>query len=300
MDVTMPQLGETVTEGTITRWLKRVGEQVQADEALFEVSTDKVDSEVPAPTAGTVVEIRVPEGDTAAVGTVLAVISDVPAGTVATPPAPEPAAPEPQPAALEPVPQAPVAHAATPAAPEASAPTPAAEAPAPPAGVVGGSLSSPMVRRLVADYGLDVAAIVGTGEGGRITRKDVLDAAVRGASAPSSEAAAPTHDAPPASQEPVPPAPAGPAPEEAAPAPLASPADEVPRAASDEVVPFSNLRHRIAEHMVRSQCDERARRTSIEVDYEHVAQVRAAHRDAWKRARGVFAHLPAVRGPCGM
>ncbi|HEY8217666.1 MAG TPA: biotin/lipoyl-containing protein, partial [Acidimicrobiia bacterium] len=127
----MPQLGETVTEGTITRWLKQPGDPIRADEPLFEVSTDKVDSEVPAPTSGVLAEIRIAEGETAAVGTVLAVISDAPAGAPATPAAPAappPAAPAPPPAA----PPAP-APAPPPPAPEPASAPPPAPAPPPPA-----------------------------------------------------------------------------------------------------------------------------------------------------------------------
>src|SRR4051794_29753104 len=130
-DVTMPQLGETVTEGTITKWFKQVGDQVKEDEVLFEVSTDKVDSEVPSPTGGYVAEIRVPEGETVDVGVVLAVISDAPPGDAAAPaPAKEeaPAAPEPEPAAAEPEPEVEPEPQPEPAAP---APAPKADAPAP-------------------------------------------------------------------------------------------------------------------------------------------------------------------------
>lgn len=158
-DITLPQLGETVTEGTITRWFKKVGEAISADEPLFEVSTDKVDTEVPSPIAGTVMEIRVAEGETVPVGTVIAVVGGVGVASapevVVAPPAPVPV-PTPVPApVLTPVP----------------VPTPA------PVAVVGGSnkLLSPVVRRLVTDHGIDVNSIIGSGPGGRITREDVLD-----------------------------------------------------------------------------------------------------------------------------
>src|SRR5689334_15815490 len=161
MDVTMPQLGETVTEGTITRWFKQVGETVQADEPLFEVSTDKVDSEVPAPSAGVVREILVPEGETVPVGARLAVIGDQAGG------APPAAAPAPAPAAAAPPPPPP-----PPPAPPAPMPAPAA---APPANG-GGVVTSPLVRRLLAENNLDQSQVKGTGEGGRITRNDVESA----------------------------------------------------------------------------------------------------------------------------
>src|SRR5580765_2472054 len=169
-DVTMPQLGETVTEGTITKWFKQVGDQIKEDEVLFEVSTDKVDSEVPSPAGGYVAEIRVGEGETVDVGSVLAVISDAPPGDGAAPaPAKEEkeAAPAPEP---EPEP-APVAK-TEPATKAESEPEPQ---PAPAAKVDGGGkLLSPVVRRLIAEHNLDPAQISGTGAGGRITRNDVL------------------------------------------------------------------------------------------------------------------------------
>ena len=213
-EITMPQLGESVTEGTITEWFKQVGEHVAEDEPLFEVSTDKVDSEVPSPAAGYVTEIRVPEGETVDVGTVLVVLGDAPgdgapaaaAETAAAPePAAAPAAEPPAPAPPEPAPPAPVAS-------SVPAPAPTPEAPASPGG---GQLLSPLVRRLVAEHGLDPAQIPGTGVGGRITRDDVLDVidqrAGGGAAAPA-PAPAP---APGSAAEPAP-APAG---SSAAPAP---------------------------------------------------------------------------------
>src|SRR3954469_14027844 len=163
-DVTMPQLGETVTEGTITKWFKQVGDQIAEDEVLFEVSTDKVDSEVPSPVGGYVAEIRVPEGDTVDVGAVLAVISDAPPGDGAAP-APEkeesPAAEEAEPeSAPEPEPE-PESEAAA-EEPEADAepepepePTPEAQPAAKESG--NGKLLSPVVRRLISEHNLDPA-----------------------------------------------------------------------------------------------------------------------------------------------
>ena len=238
-EVTLPQLGETVTEGTITQWFKAVGENVTADEPLFEVSTDKVDTEVPSPVAGTLTEIRVPEGETVDVGTVIAVVSEggeapaaaapaqpeeaapaqpetAPAEPAAEAPAPEPE-PEPAPAAAEPEPEPSAATQPAPAAPAPeSAPAAPAPAPAAPAdGAAAGRLLSPVVRRLVTEHGLDPAAITGTGPGGRITRDDVLDYIDAKAAAP---AAAPQPQ-PAAAAAPA----AAPA-QPAAPAPTAAPA----------------------------------------------------------------------------
>src|SRR5262245_16878936 len=186
-DVTMPQLGETVTEGTITKWFKKVGDQVAVDEPLFEVSTDKVDTEVPSPTAGVIAEIKVNEGETVDVGALIAVISaeagaGAPQAAAPTAPAPaaapSPPAPEPEPAPAPP--QAAPSPPPAPAPAAAAAPAPAAPAPAPAAPTdsdqaAGNKLLSPVVRRLVTEHGLDPAAINGTGAGGRITREDVLD-----------------------------------------------------------------------------------------------------------------------------
>src|SRR5207249_2153076 len=163
-DITMPQLGETVTEGTITKWFKQVGDQVKEDEVLFEVSTDKVDSEVPSPAGGFVSEIRVGEGETVDVGVVLAVISDAAPGDGA---APAPAKEE-KPAEAEPAPQPESEPQPEPTAEEQPAPEPEPE-PAPAAkaaGNGGGKLLSPVVRRLIAEHNLDPAQITRTGAGG--------------------------------------------------------------------------------------------------------------------------------------
>ena len=228
-DITLPQLGETVTEGTITRWFKKVGDTVAADEPLFEVSTDKVDTEVPSPVAGTVTEIRVNEGDTVPVGTVIAVVGAANAATAPAPVAPAPVAkPAPTPAPAPVVQPAPAPATVAQPAP-ATAPAPVAQpAPAPaarPAAAVAtatrtaiapnvsNKLLSPVVRRLVADHGIDINALIGTGPGGRITREDVLDFIDRTGSTPV--APAPVVQAAPASQvsvAPVAPAPVAPAP----------------------------------------------------------------------------------------
>jgi 2-oxoglutarate dehydrogenase E2 component (dihydrolipoamide succinyltransferase) len=277
MDVTMPQLGETVTEGTITHWFKAVGDKVEADEPLFEVSTDKVDSEVPAPQAGYLTEIVVPEGETVDVGVRLAVISES-AGAPAIAPAPE-ASPAPaEPSAPEPAASAP-APPPVPEAPAAPAPPRAPEPaePAPPNG--GGAVTSPLVRRLITEEQLDPAQIRGSGEGGRITRNDVLEAARARGPAP-----APSAPAPPSTQ---PSAPAPPA-ATAAPSPVA-------RAAGDEIVPFDNIRRRTAEHMVRSLASSAHVYTSVRVDYERVERVRRAHQEVWRSEEGFsLTYLPFI------
>ncbi len=283
-DITMPQLGETVTEGTITKWFKQVGDSVAEDEPLFEVSTDKVDSEVPSPMSGTLVEIKVPEGETVDVGVVLAVIGDAGAAPAAAPAAAAEAeatpAPEPEPENA-----APAAEPEAAAAPEAAAPPPPppppaepAAAPTPAAPAAAGRLLSPVVRRLIAEHDLDPATIQGTGVGGRITRKDVLAAADG-----KPRAAAPAAAAAPAT------APAAAAPSRPTPEPFERSTER------DTVVPLSNIRKRTAEHMRRSLDTSAHVYASIEVDYEAVDQVRRAERDAWKAEEGFsLTYLPFV------
>ncbi|MBC2638608.1 MULTISPECIES: 2-oxoglutarate dehydrogenase, E2 component, dihydrolipoamide succinyltransferase [unclassified Rhodococcus (in: high G+C Gram-positive bacteria)] len=203
--VNMPELGESVTEGTVTRWLKAVGDEVAVDEPLVEVSTDKVDTEIPSPVAGTLLEISAEEDDTVSVGGQLAVIgSGAPAAKPAAAPKPEPTpeptpepakpAPAPEPAKPEPAKSAP----APAAAPAASAPAPAAAAPAP-AAISGDSTPyvTPLVRKLAADNNVDLSAVTGTGVGGRIRKQDVLAAAeAKKAPAAAAPAAAPAAAAP--------------------------------------------------------------------------------------------------------
>jgi len=318
----MPQLGETVTEGTITKWLKSVGEAVARDEPLFEVSTDKVDSEVPSPAAGTLAEIRVPEGETVDVGTVLAVVSGdgaaaapeaavsaqiVPAPApppaaappaaappaaappaaappAAAPPAPVPAAPAPAPAAAPPAAAPP---AAVPAVPAPAVPAPALAADDGP-GRRGDRILSPVVRRLLDDNGIDPAQIIGTGLGGRITRADVLDFIDRrrtgGAPAPGPSAGASASQAAAASPAPVP---------TRAPAPSSTGA--APTAGTDEIIPFTNIRRRTAEHMVRSKATSAHTLVVLEADYEQVERVRRSHGAQFQAEEGfALTYLPFV------
>ena len=285
-DVEMPQLGETVTEGTITKWFKAVGEEVAQDEVLFEVSTDKVDSEVPSPAAGFLAEILVPEGETVDVGTRLAVLSDgPPSGDGAAPADEAPAdAPPSEPAAdpetvaeaqadpppAEPAPTAPVESAPAPAPPATPTPAPAAEAPSGPP-----KLLSPLVRRLIEDHGLDAAAIVGTGIGGRITRGDVE--AVIDAQRGSAPAARPARGGAPA-----------PAPAAAPPVRTGSPRD-------DRVEKLNHIRVRTGEHMVRSKATSPHVLTAVEVDFEAVEKVRRSHGPAFKEAEGFsLTYLPFI------
>ncbi len=173
VDVTLPSLGESVTEGIITRWFKHIGDTVARDEPLFEVSTDKVDSEMPSPAAGVLTEILAEEGDTVETGSRVAVIDDAASSSSMTAPA---AAPAPAPAAT-PAPAPAAAPAPAPAAAPAPAPTPTA----PPVGEgSGGLVLSPVVRRILADGGVDATTIQGTGPGGSITRRDAERAVANG------------------------------------------------------------------------------------------------------------------------
>ncbi len=299
----MPQLGETVTEGTITRWFKEVGESIAVDEVLFEVSTDKVDTEVPSPVAGTISEILVPEGDTVDVGTVLARVGD---GAEATPETPAPAeapapAPEPAPVAATPAPAAPPpAPAPAPAAdsaPVAAAPIPPASASPAPASSTTSKVLSPVVRRLVNEYSIDIDQIQGTGLGGRVSRDDVQRYIESNQLAPAAVAAAPAPTAPapavpaPAAPAPVAPIPAPPAPPVAA--PIAAPPAQV--GARDTVVPLSNIRLRTGEHMVMSKSVAPHTLTAVEIDYEGVEQVRKANGESFKEQEGFsLTYLPFI------
>ena len=306
-DVTLPQLGETVTEGTITRWFKNVGDVVKADEPLFEVSTDKVDTEVPSPIAGTLTEIRVPAGDTVPVGTVIAVVgaasgaaapaAPAPAPVVAAP-APAPPAPKAAPAPAVPAPApapAPAAAVPAPAPAPKAAPTPVA--PAARASVASNLLLSPVVRRLVNEHQIDVQALAGTGPGGRITREDVLDyidahALTRNAvapapvAAPATVAVAPAPVAAPAAAPVVTSAPA------TAPAPVAA---RVVVGARDEVIALSKIRRLTGNHMVASKSTAPHAFSVVEVDYANVDVARNAVKDSFKSAEGFsLTYLPFI------
>ena len=293
-DITLPQLGETVTEGTITRWFKKVGDTVSADEPLFEVSTDKVDTEVPSPISGTLTEIRVAEGDTVPVGTVIAVVGAAGAAPAPTS-APAPVAAAPAPVAVAPTPVVAPAPAPAPApvvvAP-APAPAPAVAAPAPVA--TSNKLLSPVVRRLVAEHGIDVNALVGSGPGGRITREDVLDHIDRTGLKATPVAAAPAPVV--AAPAPVAAAPAtalANAPVAAAPAPVARPA--VVSSDREQVIALSKIRKLTGSHMIMSKSTSPHAFSVVEVDYANVDRARSAIKDSWKAGEGFsLTYLPFI------
>ena len=320
-DVTLPQLGETVTEGTITRWFKKVGDSVSADEPLFEVSTDKVDTEVPSPISGTVSEIRAQEGDTVPVGAVIAVVGEAqgaPAAEAAPAPAaapaeaapepqaetapPAPAAPAPAPAPVEPAQAEAPTVAAPPSAPPPPAPAPVADEPTADGqrgegqGGDGAAepsdnrLLSPVVRRLVAEHNIDVDKVNGTGPGGRITRDDVLDYIDKIASQPAPAApAAPAPPAPPA-------APAAPAPSAPA-APSAPPAaaPKVTAGERDSTVRLSKIRQLTGSHMVMSKSVSPHAFSVVEVDFANVDVARNQVKAEWKASEGFgLTYLPFI------
>ena len=253
-EVKMPALGESVTEGTVSSWLKAVGDTVEADEPLLEVATDKVDTEVPSPASGVLLEIRVPEDETVEVGTVLAIIGDPSqAGS-----APAPAAPAPQAAPEPPAPApAPAAEAPAPAAPAATA-APAAAAPV--SSGASGSYVTPIVRKLAKDKGVDLSTVTGTGVGGRIRKQDV-EAAAKAAEEARAAAAAPA-----------------PAAEASAPAAAAKPASakpEVDTTLRGRTEKMSRLRQVIADRMIDSLQTSAQLTTVVEVDVTRVAALRA-------------------------
>src|SRR5713226_5109464 len=245
VDIVMPQMGESIFEGTITKWLKKPGDKVERDEPLFEISTDKVDAEIPSPSAGVLKEIKVNEGQTVPIQTVVAVIDG--AGAAAAVPAPAktaaPAAP-PQPAAVAPPPP-PTARPSAPS-PVIAMPAPAAAAPQRSAGER--IHSSPLVRRMAKEHGIDLASVPGTGAGGRISKQDI-EAVIGSGGVPA--AAPPAYSAPgaPARTPTAPPPPAAPGVSGG----LAHVALEtaVPREkiyfGNYEVQPMSTMRQRIAE-----------------------------------------------------
>src|SRR6516165_3618571 len=196
VDVVMPQMGESIFEGTITKWLKKPGDKVERDEPLFEISTDKVDAEIPSPSAGVLKEIKIPEGQTVPIQTIVAVIDGAGAASAAAPaqapvPAPAKAAPAPAPTPVAAAKPAPAPAAAPPAAAAAAAPASSERI-----------HSSPLVRRMAKEHGIDLTTIEGSGAGGRITKEDIESViaaqSAPAASAPVAPAAAPRPSAPPA------------------------------------------------------------------------------------------------------
>ncbi len=321
VDVVMPQMGVSVSEGTVTKWLKQVGEPVEADEPLLEISTDKVDTEVPSPGTGVLQEIFVAEGETVEVGTKVAVIA--PDGAAATAPEAPPvpatqAADEAMAAASEGV--ADVASAAEPQ-PAPSAPAAMESAPSQPAPSQsaqsgnGKTFVSPVVARIASEHGVDPNQVQGTGTGGRVTKKDILSFIEGGGAEavqepPAAEPAqpapqpvpapiqpAPVQQAAPPAPTPTAPAPTAPAPAAPPPAPappaaapppvVQPPAEPIVAAAGETIEPVSAMRRGIAEHM-RKSLDTAAHVTSaIEVDMSRVVAIREKLKQDYQSAYGV-------------
>ncbi|MGC4847749.1 2-oxoglutarate dehydrogenase, E2 component, dihydrolipoamide succinyltransferase [Micromonospora sp. DT15] len=288
--VKMPALGESVTEGTVTRWLKQVGETIEVDEPLLEVSTDKVDTEIPSPVAGTVLEIKVAEDETAAVGADLAIIGA--AGGAPAQAQPEPKAeakpapkaePKPEPKVEEPTqgasysePAAETESSAQPAKteqaaqPAASTSAPARpSAPAPGAGEEAAGYVTPLVRKLASEHGVDLAALNGTGVGGRIRKQDVLEAAEKAKAAKAAPAAAPAPSA---------------APSAAAATPAAKPQPSGKRGTTEKL---PRIRKAIAKRLHESLHEMAQLTTVVEVDVTRIAKLRAQAKDSFVQRHGV-------------
>ncbi len=285
--IQMPQLGETIIEGTILKWLKQEGDTIERDEPLFEISTDKVDTEVPSPVAGTVTKILVPEGETVAVGTELAEIDSGDGAAAAPAPAADeadaaedPAAEVPAVSTEEPVP--------TPQAgrPAADAPA-AAAAPAAPAMQDRGPRSqilSPLVRKLAAEHNLDLAAIAGTGTGGRITKHDV-EAAIAAGPSGAGPAAVPTSGVPSP----------GAAPQSAPSVTPVAPSVPSTSGQGEEIVPLTHIRKAIGEHMVASLATSARAWTMVEVNVDHLVKLRERVKESFFERYGVkLTYLPMV------
>ena len=325
-DVIMPQMGESIAEGTVTKWMKKVGDKVQRDEPLFEISTDKVDAEIPSPVAGVLKEIRVEPGKTVPINTVVGVIgaegeavaaAPAPAATPAPPPAaasaaaPAPAPPQPEPAQADggtappPRPEPPRATPAPAPAPAPSAATAPAAAAAPAekprsemtVDELRQSRSSPVVRKIAAEHHVDIRQIPGTGIAGRVTKQDILghlegrpgEAATQVPAVP-----APTAAAVPAA------APAAPArfpspvssPGAAAPAPSAASFPAGPRV---EIVPMSPIRKKTAEHMTLSKRTSAHVTTVFEIDMSRIDSLRGKYRQAYEERSGVkLTYMPFI------
>jgi pyruvate dehydrogenase E2 component (dihydrolipoamide acetyltransferase) len=263
-DVIMPQMGESIFEGTITKWLKKPGDAVQQDEPLFEISTDKVDAEIPSPAAGVLAEIKVPAGTTVQINTVVAAISV--GGAVGAKAAPAPSA--------QPAPPASV-----PAATEADGETEEPE--------TGERVrSSPLVRKIARENNLDLSKVPGTGSAGRITKEDILGYLAKGGTAaPAAKPAAPTPAAPPAAVSA--PAPAAAKPPAPAPAPVVT--------AGDELVPLTRMRAIIAQRMVDSKRTSAHVHTVFKIDMSRIVRIREKEKSKYEQRNGVkLTYMPFI------
>ena len=308
VDVIMPQMGESIFEGTITKWLKKPGDRIERDEPLFEISTDKVDAEIPAPSAGVLKEIKVPEGQTVPIQTVVALIEA--SGTSASEPAAAPAPAPPAPAEKAPAPKAAAPAPAAPTAPAAAAPKAPEAAPASPAPAVRDNgqkiRSSPLVRRMAKEHNLDLGEIEGSGAGGRVSKRDVMAAVETGGAKPqaapamsspstSGSAEPPAVSTPPATRQ-APPAAAGtvfhPVLENAV-------ARERMYFGNYEAQPMSTMRQRIAEHMVASKHVSPHVYSIDEADMTRIAKIRERSKAAFETKYGTkLTYMPFFVRAC--
>jgi 2-oxoglutarate dehydrogenase E2 component (dihydrolipoamide succinyltransferase) len=294
VDVIMPQMGESIFEGTITKWLKKPGDRIERDEPLFEISTDKVDAEIPAPSAGVLKEIKVPEGKTVPIQTVVAVIEE--AGESAAAPAPSSGAAAPAPEKVgAPKASAPPARAAAPAAPVTPANVPPPATTAPPAVHGNGEKirSSPLVRRMAKEGHVDLAGVEGSGAGGRISKKDILAALESGGTQPAAPA---TEVAPPSETPSAPPA-------EGGAMVHAVLENAVPREriyfGNYEARPMSAMRQRIAEHMVASKHVSPHVYSIDEADMTLIAKIRERSKAAFETKYGAkLTYMPFFVRAC--
>ncbi|MGQ0560390.1 MAG: dihydrolipoamide acetyltransferase family protein [Gemmatimonadota bacterium] len=291
VDVPMPQMGESIAEGTVSKWLKQVGDSVQRDEPLLEISTDKVDAEIPAPAAGVLAEIKVQEGTTVEVGSIVAVI-DTEAKVGAAAPQPAPAAPQP---AAAPAPAPSPAPTPSPAPATAAKPAPAAATAESGNGKAETAeerlrqKSTPLVRRIAAEHNVDIGSVPGTGYAGRVTKNDIMSYIEQG------PAAAP------------PPAPAG----RPAPTPAPVPAGgfwdvfyktvqhpEFPAREGDEVKPMDRVRRLTADHMVRAKRIAPHVHSFIEIDFTAIDKARRKNAARWEQQGVKVSYTAFVAWAC--
>jgi 2-oxoglutarate dehydrogenase E2 component (dihydrolipoamide succinyltransferase) len=261
-DIIMPQMGESIVEGTITKWLKKPGDKIQRDEPLFEISTDKVDAEIPAPASGVLQEIKVTEGTTVGVNTIVGTIAVD--GEAAAAKAPAAASPAPG-----------KKDAAQKEESKPTAPSPAASQPAQEFSEDDETRSSPLVRKIAREHGIELSQVSGTGLGGRITKQDILSF-IEGQSAVPAAAPAPT------------PAPAKPAPAPVAAATTAPPPrPAAPAPYPGDLVPMTNMRKIIAQRMIESRRTSAHVHCMYEVDFTRIVQIRAKHKNGFEQRHGV-------------
>src|SRR5437667_3311836 len=278
VDVLMPQMGESIAEGTLSKWLKKLGDEVKRDEPLFEISTDKVDAEIPAPTAGVLAEIKVREGQTVPVQTLVAVIeTDKSAASTAGPSAAAQRAPA---AAASPAPPQPAAPKPAPA-PTATSPVLSQPSPSSPVAPKGDGAetaeerlrrkSTPPVRKIAAEHQVDITTIPGTGYAGRVTKQDILGFIERGGAAPRPAAATSI-------------------------GPIAHPVVEP--WPGDRVEPFSKIRKITADHMIMSRRVSAHVTSFFEVDYTQIAELRRRHKQAYAERGASLTYLAFIAKAC--